>query len=148
MGSTDAMLEVQNGRLDATVQDLPPALFYRNRYPGLHFVDPQVGRGFYVIYLRPDQESLRDKLNAALLDLIRSGQLRSLYERYGLWNAAQEQLGTPGLGAVQKSEQVRGWEVIRRNLPILLQAPRDLTRARVVAPGRPAAQWPPATSAS
>src|ERR1700676_720808 len=51
-GSTDAMRDVQNGNIDATVQDLPPALFYRNRFSTLHFVGPPVGKGFYVIYLR------------------------------------------------------------------------------------------------
>ena len=122
MGTTDTLREVVNGKLDATVQDLPPLLFYRDRYPQLHFVGPPVGKGYYVIYLRKGEEQLRDQLNTALLDLLRSGELRRLYERYGLWNAAQERLGEPDLGGVRKSEQVRGWEVIRRNLPILLEA--------------------------
>ena len=34
-GATDAMLAVQNGQFDATLQDLPAALFYHRRYPGL-----------------------------------------------------------------------------------------------------------------
>src|SRR5205823_7165310 len=109
-------------KLDATVQDLPPLLFYKDRYRQLHFVGPPVGKGYYVIYVRKGDERLRDQLNAALLDLIRGGELRALYERYGLWNAAQEELGKTDASVVQTSEQVRGWEVIRRNLPILLKA--------------------------
>jgi polar amino acid transport system substrate-binding protein len=142
-GSTDAMQEVVNGKLDATVQDLPPLIFYRDRFPTLHFVGPPVGRGYYVIYLRPGEERLRDALNTALLDLLKSGKLRSLYERYGLWNKAQEDLGTVPAQfralyersgpqdqgrntfdktAQEKSTQASGWDVVWRNLPILLQA--------------------------
>jgi polar amino acid transport system substrate-binding protein len=98
-GSTDAMRDVQNGNIDATVQDLPPALFYRNRFSSLHFVGSPVGKGYYVIYLRKGDDRLRDELNAGLLDVIHSGQLRAIYERYGMWNDAQELLGRPGLGA-------------------------------------------------
>ena len=141
-GSTDAMREVQSGNLDATLQDLPPAIFYRNRFPSLHFVDNPIGRGYYVIYLRPGEERLRDELNAGLREVIENGQLRNIYERYGIWNRAQEKLGTPGLGLEGASDQardnlqhpapaqvhqeesteVRGWQVIQRNLLILLQA--------------------------
>ncbi len=158
-GSTDAMRDVQNGNIDGTVQDLPPALFYRNRFSALHFVGPPVGKGFYVIYLRKGAERLRDELNAGLLDVIHGGQLRAIYEHYGIWNDAQERLGTPGLGsevardtqrptasgrgpeqkdpssesnpgdipnggseAVETSVEVRGLVVLKRNLPLLVQA--------------------------
>ncbi|MBI1917792.1 MAG: ABC transporter permease subunit [Planctomycetes bacterium] len=117
-----ALEKVAEGELDATVQDLPALIFYRDRYPTLRFVGEAVGRGYYVIYVRREDERLRDELNAGLMDLIRTGQLRALYERYGLWNPAQEQLGKVGLGVVEKSEQPGAWEVVRRNLPILVKA--------------------------
>jgi polar amino acid transport system substrate-binding protein len=123
-GSTDAMRDVQNGNIDATVQDLPPALFYQNRFSSLHFVGPPVGKGFYVIYLRKGDERLRDELNTGLLDVIHSGQLRAIYERYGIWNASQEQLGKPGLGAeaVQTSVELHGLTVLKRNWRLLRDA--------------------------
>lgn len=122
-GATQALEDVQNGRIDATAQDLPAALFYQNRFPALHFVDEPVDRGFYVIYLRRGDERLRDALNAGLLDLLRSGQLRALYERYGLWSATQERLGEPGLGLdVKQSTETHGWAVVADNLPVLLKA--------------------------
>lgn len=159
-GSTDAMQEVQNEKLDATVQDLPPAIFYRARYPGLHFVGAPVGRGYYVIYVRPGDDRLRDVLNGSLLGLMGSGHLRSIYERYGLWNDTQEDLvraarsldavtllasspaaklpaGLPwmalGRAAISPTNpvrapdarvatDVRGWAVVRQDLPILLEA--------------------------
>ena len=39
-GATDAMLAVQNGQFDATLQDLPAALFYHRQFPGLALAGP------------------------------------------------------------------------------------------------------------
>src|SRR5262249_23613500 len=93
------------------------------RFPELQFVGGPVGRGYYVIYLRKGDDRLRDELNAAILRLLQEGKLRSVYERYGLWNAAQEKLGTPGLGqeVTEQSTELRGWAVVARNLPYLLK---------------------------
>lgn len=123
-GTTDALKQVADSNCDATVQDVPAAVFYRDRYPSLDFVGQPVGRGYYVLYLRPGDEQLRDALSNAILDLIQTGALRSLYQRYGLWNPAQESLGTPGLGQeiTGSSTTQSGWEVLRRNGPILLKA--------------------------
>jgi polar amino acid transport system substrate-binding protein len=123
-GSTDAMLDVQNRNIDVTVQDIPATTFYRNRFAGLQAVDTPAGRGYYVLYVRPHDQRLKERLDAGLLDLIQSGQLRSLYERYGIWTKAQERLATPGLGldVGEKVMEVRGWEAVWRNLPILLES--------------------------
>jgi polar amino acid transport system substrate-binding protein len=121
-GSTVAMRDVQNKNIDATVQDLPAAIYYRKTFSGLHFVGEPVAPGYYVIYLRKSDQRLRDELNAGLLDLIHSGRLQAIYERYGLWNAAQKALGTPGLGTVQEAAESHGWEVVGRSLLILIQA--------------------------
>ncbi|HZU34341.1 MAG TPA: ABC transporter substrate-binding protein/permease [Gemmataceae bacterium] len=91
-GTTDALQDVTNGRLDATVQDLPAAIFYRKSYAQLHFVGQPVGRGYYVVYLRPGEERLRDALNDGVRALLKNGQLQAIYERYGLWNRTQEDL--------------------------------------------------------
>ena len=44
------MTAVRNGQIDATLQDLPAALYYRDRFPGLELAGPPVGHGYYVIY--------------------------------------------------------------------------------------------------
>jgi polar amino acid transport system substrate-binding protein len=153
-GSTDAMLEVQNGKLDATVQDLPPAIFYRDRYPKLNFVGPPVGRGYYVIYLRPADVRLRDALTEGLGTLIQDGRLRAVYERYGLWNEAQEGLAQAAAPTLEQSTQLHGWAVIRRNWPLLRDAaamtvcltvlamPLAITLGLLVALGRLYGPWP------
>jgi polar amino acid transport system substrate-binding protein len=130
--STQAMGAVAANDCDATVQDVPITQFYRNRFPTMHYVDSPVAPGYYVIYLRNGDERLREELNAGLLDLIHTGQLRKLYERYGLWNDAQEKLGTPNLGistlkqpddeSAKQSQELHGWAVIGQNIGILLKA--------------------------
>src|SRR5262249_25016388 len=127
--SPQAMSAVVAKDTDATVQDVPIAQFYRNRYPAMRFVDSPVAPGYYVIYMRKGDDRLREELNAGLLDLVHNGQLRKLYERYGLWNSAQEKLGTPDLGREQfqdeglrQSEELHGWSVVGANLGILLEA--------------------------
>jgi polar amino acid transport system substrate-binding protein len=125
---TLAMEDVQNGKLDATVQDLPAAIFYRDRYAGLHFAGPPVGRGYYVMYLRRGDEALREELNAGLRELSPlAPSLRSIYKRYGIWNDTQEKLGSKGLDALgaemaEKSTEFHGWDVVGRNWPLLRQA--------------------------
>jgi polar amino acid transport system substrate-binding protein len=132
-GTTQALEDLQNHRIDATVQDVPAALFYKSRYARLHFVGPPVGRGYYVLYVRRGDQRLRDALNTALLDATHS-PLRAVYERYGIWNPPQEQLGTPGLGqevtppggaeagAEEPAPEVHGWEIVGRHLTLLLAA--------------------------
>jgi polar amino acid transport system substrate-binding protein len=91
-GATDAMTAVRNGQIDATLQDLPAALFYRDRFPTLELVGPPEGRGYYVIFVRREDDALRRELDRAIDRLVASGELRQLYERYGLWNEAQAEL--------------------------------------------------------
>lgn len=126
-GNTQAMEKTVDGELDATLQDLPIAVFYlrqEKRYPELRFVGSPVGRGYYVMYLRPGDERLRDTLNDGLRTLIDNGQLRELYERYGIWNDTQRELGQAGLSrkVVADPTARSGWQVVGDNLEILLQS--------------------------
>jgi polar amino acid transport system substrate-binding protein len=91
-GATDAMTAVQNGQYDATLQDVPAARFYRERFPGLELVGPPESHGYYVIYTRDEDRGLRDALDQGLARLASSGELRRLYERYGIWTEAQGEL--------------------------------------------------------
>ena len=94
-GATDAMTAAVNGQIDATLQDLPAALFYRGRYPDAPSSPAEpVGRGYYVLYFRQGDEALRDAIDAGIARRIESGELRKLYERYGIWNDAQNGLAS------------------------------------------------------
>ncbi len=125
-GTTDAMREVENGKLDATLADLPAATFYRDRFAGLTTIGEQVGRGYYVIFLRTGDAALRNALDRALATLLADGRLQGVYEKYGLWTEPQHDLASlagrsdDDLGI--RATQVRGWAVIRSRGWILVEA--------------------------
>ena len=112
-GATDAMTAVQNGQYDATLQDLPAARFYAGRFPGLEQVGPPESHGYYVIYVRASDRALRDALDQGIARMVASGELRRLYERYGIWTEAQNELAairgpiepTPG----QRADRAGRW---------------------------------------
>jgi polar amino acid transport system substrate-binding protein len=130
------MKEVETGKLDATLQDTPIASFYGPRFPGLAPVGAAVAPGYYVMYARAGDRELVRRLNEALIVLLRNGELRRIYAKYGIWTAEQEQLGPILLagrfygladaalaeagaqpdataGEVRLGARKRGWAVVR-----------------------------------
>jgi polar amino acid transport system substrate-binding protein len=144
-GNTDALREVETGKLDATLQDTPITAFYGPRFPSLRAVGAPVGRGYYVIYVRKGETALVAALNEALISLIQSGELGRLYRRWGLWDDAQYELthvaaagrfygyssetGSTAPSAIpattadiRPTARPRGWTVVRRYGLTLLEA--------------------------
>lgn len=142
-GNTDALREVETGKIDATLQDTPIAAFYAPRFPALRGLGEPVGAGYYVIYARRGEQALVAALNGALVSLVQSGELERLYRRWGLWNEAQHELeriadsgrfyglraapasdarAEGASGAVETSVRPRGIEVVRRYGGILLRS--------------------------
>jgi polar amino acid transport system substrate-binding protein len=120
-GATDAMTAVRNGQLDATLQDLPAANFYRDRFPALALVGPPVGHGYYVMFVRHDDGALRAALDRAIDRLVSSSALRRICETYGLWNDAQAELeswtGAPF--QISGAAAPRGWPLLWRYRSLL-----------------------------
>jgi polar amino acid transport system substrate-binding protein len=73
-------------RLDAVLLDHPIALYVAKPLPDVKFVGAPIGRLDYGMALPKKNVVLRDKLNGALARLEANGQLRLLWERWGLWN--------------------------------------------------------------
>src|SRR5262249_11905710 len=94
-GSTQAMDHVRDRHIDATLTDLIAANTYLDRYPALHLVGETVGRGYFVVYVRPDDARLRDELNAGIRELLADGRLKGIYDKYRIWNDAQQTLASP-----------------------------------------------------
>jgi polar amino acid transport system substrate-binding protein len=94
---TEPYHDLELGRIDAVLLDLPIALYYARPNAKLQFVGAPLGEGFYGIAFRKDREELAAKFDAALERLLESGQLRRIYEKWHLWNDSQEKLrsGTP-----------------------------------------------------
>jgi polar amino acid transport system substrate-binding protein len=81
-------------RLDATVQDSPTTTYYveDGRLPKLRAIPGSVEPGYYVLLTRPENKELREKLNDAIRDGLRSGKLEAIYRKYHLWTPEQAEL--------------------------------------------------------
>ncbi len=135
------------GRLDAVLMDWPIAVYYSRPNPRLRLAGPPIAEVRYGIGLRPADTQLRREVDAALRDLIRTGQLERIYRKWEIWNEETDRLfrsmisSTPGslvpspgrqgisgmvaeVAAPASSEpgwRERGRQVIRYLGPMLLQ---------------------------
>jgi len=94
-GSTGLMGMVRNGKLDATVQDNVAALYYvqqKHEYGDLRLVGAPIEPGYFVLYVRPNDQELRQRLNEGIRAALEDGTLKRIYDQYGLWNKDQEGL--------------------------------------------------------
>ena len=91
-GQINAYEDLANGRLDAVLMDWPIALYYAKPNPKLRLSGPPIELIEYGIGVRKEDPELRRDLDAALVALMRSGELRRIYEKWGLWNAESEAL--------------------------------------------------------
>jgi polar amino acid transport system substrate-binding protein len=111
------------GRLDAAFLDTPIAVYYGKPDPRLKSAGPPEGGGFYGIALRKEDRELKQVVDAVLDDLLRTGELRRIYERWGLWDAAQAKLAAAAsssdVGAQFRSESADA--PLYSFLPLLLR---------------------------
>ncbi len=84
---TQTMLydDLARGRVDAVLLDQPAAVYY-GIGASLKNLPGQYGRIAYGVAMRKGDAHLLSKINAALSRLIKSGNLRRVYERWGIWN--------------------------------------------------------------
>jgi polar amino acid transport system substrate-binding protein len=94
---TSVMGLVEQGQLDALVQDVPIGIHYSPDFPGLHTVGEPQAPGYYVGYVRKGNERFRAALNAAIQSAIDDGTLERLYKKYGIWNDDQPRLAEVAL---------------------------------------------------
>jgi len=125
-GTTDAMREVETGKLDATLADLPAVIFYRHRFAALTQIGEPVGKGYYVMFVRQGEQALRDALDRSIDHLLADSRLQSLYEKYGLWSESQTELtllsGRSDAELGIEATNLRGWAAIRSRGGLLLEA--------------------------
>jgi len=143
-GNTDTLREVETGKLDATIEDTPIAIFYGPRFPAVRPIGAPFGHGYYVVYVRKGEAALVAALDQALIAIVRSGELERLYRRWGLWSDAQQELARiaetgrfygfdaavgakvdpamPATFAALRFERPHGWDVVRRYGIVLLES--------------------------
>jgi polar amino acid transport system substrate-binding protein len=91
-GQINIYEDLANHRLDAALNDHVMALYYVAPMPRLKMVGPPIGRIEYGIAVRPGDEALLRQIDAALGELIASGELRHILERWNLWTPLTAQL--------------------------------------------------------
>ena len=108
-------------RLDATVQDSPAAVYFveQKHLNGLRVVGEPACRGYYVILTRPGDASLRDRLNEAIRNGARSGKLKAIYSKYGLWGSEQDSLAEIGEKPWPPAEETSGFQEEQITLSLL-----------------------------
>ncbi|MCE9667664.1 ABC transporter substrate-binding protein/permease [Myxococcus stipitatus] len=90
-GVEEPYIDLEQGRLDAVLMDDIIAQRYGMPRAALRVVG-DVGEGYYAIALRPGDEALRAELDAALGRVARSGELRAIFQRWGIDNAAEQRM--------------------------------------------------------
>jgi len=84
--------DLELGRVDAVLQDLPIADALAKKNAKLKYVGEPVEPGYYAIAFNPKNEALAQQVDVALEKLIKDGTLRKIYEKWGLWNDDQKEL--------------------------------------------------------
>jgi polar amino acid transport system substrate-binding protein len=110
-GQVEPYRDLAQGRLDAVFMDLPIAAHYARPNPRLRFAGSPLGEGLYVIALPKREVALKAEIDRVLRLLYANGTLKSIYQKWGLWNQAQLGLGdsTPRARRVFASEGEGGF---------------------------------------
>ncbi|HEX5083652.1 MAG TPA: ABC transporter substrate-binding protein/permease [Blastocatellia bacterium] len=104
------------GRLQAVLMDWPIAVYYSKPNPKLKFVGPGIERMEYGIAVRKEDSELLKQVNDALLALIKSGELRRIYEKWGIWNGETDQLFARMSSASQPGQSGQVYEEFTQNI--------------------------------
>lgn len=84
---THSLEDLQNNRIDAVLLDSPIATYYAVPNSELKLVGEPIGQVLYGIGVRKSDPELLKSINQALEEMKKSGELREILDRYGLWNA-------------------------------------------------------------
>jgi polar amino acid transport system substrate-binding protein len=87
-----AYQDLELGRIDAVLMDVPMEMFYARKNPRLKPAGEPVHRGAYVVGLRKGDEALKAEVDAGIDKIVRDGTLEKILRKWSLWNDAQVEL--------------------------------------------------------
>jgi polar amino acid transport system substrate-binding protein len=82
-----AYADIVNGRLFGVLLDYPIAKYYAGPNPALELTGPAFGQISYGIAINKNNHQLKSEIDTALGELIKSGDLRNILSRWGLWTS-------------------------------------------------------------
>lgn len=121
-GQVEPFRDLNNGRIDAVMLDLPIAVYYLTKEPNLKRSGEPFAPGYYGIGVRKSDETLLLALNKAITELQADGTLEKIYRKWDLWDKNQYLIADykPKQVAQQKIfSSLRNW---RTYLPLLLKS--------------------------
>jgi len=100
-----AYRDLELGRVDAVLMDVPMEAFYARPNPRLKPAGEPFMRGAYIIGLRKGDEALKAEVDAAIDKIVRDGTLERILRKWNLWNDAQEELKAAARTDVAEGEK-------------------------------------------
>jgi polar amino acid transport system substrate-binding protein len=122
-GVQEPYLDLAQGRLDGVLLEGMIADRYGCNLAEVECLPEDVARGTYVLGLRKGDVSLGEAIDAALADMIATGELRGILTRWKLWNDRQLSLSEP-----PTNRETEGGPAAAREAP---SAPRRLDAAQL-----------------
>lgn len=124
---TEAYRDLELGRLDAVLLDMPMARQYAAENPALAFLGEPFAPGRYAIAVPPGENALADAIDRAINDMIQDGSLREILTRWKIWDGFNESHLAGATSAAdwefEDKDAGSGWTVARY-LPLLLDGAR------------------------
>jgi polar amino acid transport system substrate-binding protein len=120
-GQAEPFRDLNNGRIEAVMLDLPIAVYYLTKEPKLKRSGEPFAPGYYGIGVRREDDTLLLAINKAIAELQADGTLESIYRKWDMWD--KHQLLIASYHGEQPAEQksastFRNW---RTYLPMLLK---------------------------
>jgi polar amino acid transport system substrate-binding protein len=100
-----AYRDLELGRIDAVLMDVPMEMFYARDNPRLKAVGGPVHPGAYVVGLRKGDDALKAEVDAGLEKMMRDGTLERILRKWKLWDDAQAKLQEEAKREVAPGEQ-------------------------------------------
>ena len=85
--------DLSDRKVDAVLLDKPIAVAYGGAIPKLKNVGESFGEGEYGIAFRKEDTSLKNAVNKALEEMKNSGELKTILERWSIFDAHQHRIG-------------------------------------------------------
>ena len=82
--SNEALLELQNSGVDATVIDLPVAQYYSTKHPDQHikFMAYPNTKEYLGLAINKENKELQEQINKAIADMKADGEFNTLYKKW------------------------------------------------------------------
>lgn len=87
--------DLEEGKVEAVLLDTPIAAAYGSSNPKLKNVGESFAEGAYVIAFRKEDGKLQAVVNEALEKMKASGELKAIYEKWGILDPHQKKIGIP-----------------------------------------------------